>query len=704
MNLPFPVFITKVDGTFLEMNDAARSLFFPDGISDRWNLESIINFYKYKEDRDYVLSSLRKVLHLNTINNKREWETKKVLEFEINGRKQNLRLYGKPYGDENGNLQGCLSIAFPVPEIDKFHLFENEISNGVFELGWRLELIYSNQRFRELLKLDSKKESIYFSDLFPTMEDFESVMAELKKDPHKEIYKFNPIILKTRDNNQLLGNLVIQPQYSDKGDIIKARAIFRDLTNHEIVENAPIGIYLVMRINNEDVIVKANKQFLDIQEFDSEKDCIGFPVKKLHLNPESLLAFEEKLEAASKNQQMLENYEFKIKTFKGNIKTLRVNAKMIFDRRTNKKIGRIGIVFDVNNAIDEVRKELQQDFEDFFHSYYHHLLNIQGGLISVVNGHGASAVTEGNIDIDLSMKLMNENILKLSADWESLEKEIQQKGIEFDSSKVRGLISDIVKNREVESYQYEERANWVRLIVIDIRRFVQTLQKDQPIHRETLKLITNDFIEILRYARLISLAVIIKDIIPFLDDIDKFKIDVFSEKESRVSKVDVLKIINEVQTSLAEFAQERNVFIRTRYYSHNIFIDVDEREFYKAFYNILHNAIKYSRNETKVNRGYVNLVISEGFDHITIETDNLGVPIRRDELERKLIFNFRFRGASAIEDREGHGIGLWSVKKFIDKYGGSIAISSTNTGYNRIDDYSKWFKTTVTIKIKKSKL
>lgn len=437
----------------------------------------------------------------------------------------------------------------------------------------------------------------------------------------------------------------------------------------------------------------------------TEENCIGYPIKNLHLNSNDLTEFEDRLLQAHRKGKMLENYEFNIKTFSGNIKTLRVNAKLITDQNSEKILGRIGIVFDVNNAVDEIRRELKQDFEDFLHNYYHQLLNIKGSLISIVNAHATEVVVDGEINPKLAVKLMNSYLKRVELDWEILKKELLSRNSDVNIKEINEILTAINSNPKYNSDNIEsreERANWVRLNLIDFRQKINKIYKNKYVNKEIIKPVLNDIVEVLRYARLVSLSIIINGIQPFLDEIDKFKTDVFYDATTKISEFNPIKKMNEAISSLSEYAQNKNVNIRLITSYSNLKFYGDERECYRAFYNLVHNAIKYSRYlDIKQKSSYVRIEFSEDQECIYIEIENLGVPIRKNELEKQLIYKFRFRGASAIEDREGSGIGLWSVKKYFDKIGGEINIESKPIGYNKEEDYTKFFKTTVYLKIKK---
>ena len=87
-----------------------------------------------------------------------------------------------------------------------------------------------------------------------------------------------------------------------------------------------------------------------------------------------------------------------------------------------------------------------------------------------------------------------------------------------------------------------------------------------------------------------------------------------------------------------------------------------------AIFNLLNNAFKYSPATTNV---HLNLFYKEGKIRVEIIDSGIGIP----EKEQSKLFNTFFR-ASNTNGIQGTGLGLYIVKTFTEKNGGSVSLES----------------------------
>ena len=100
----------------------------------------------------------------------------------------------------------------------------------------------------------------------------------------------------------------------------------------------------------------------------------------------------------------------------------------------------------------------------------------------------------------------------------------------------------------------------------------------------------------------------------------------------------------------------------------DLIIEFDEKILELVLTNLIHNAVKYSNENSTVD------IILENNDHelkITIKDEGIGIP----EKEQKFIFNRYFRAENALTN-QGTGIGLNIVKSHLENLGGTISFSS----------------------------
>lgn len=92
-----------------------------------------------------------------------------------------------------------------------------------------------------------------------------------------------------------------------------------------------------------------------------------------------------------------------------------------------------------------------------------------------------------------------------------------------------------------------------------------------------------------------------------------------------------------------------------------------ERRLYEVFMNIIHNAIKYSRPNTRVS--VVIEPCGRGVFSIKISDSGIGIP----KGEQDKVFGKFFRASNALQWKtEGSGLGLSVVKAFVEEMSGSI--------------------------------
>ncbi len=696
-SLPFLVYITDAEtGTFLKYNNSAADFFLLKRGQE--NNITVVTFYRNPLDRNYIMNILKEALisEYNVENNPENWLSNGHLELKIQSKNKSLRFFAKPYANSNGNLLGALALAFPIPEIERFNKLEDTMPIGIFETGVGGRLIYSNKRFEEMLGTYDGEALHYAKDFFDSEADYEEILKVLQT---KELYESGPVVLRKTNGNRMLANLSALAQYTPKHHkLLKVRGIVRDLTLYEIMNKAPIGIYFVTEINGVDVIAKANEEFARIHEFKDNKDCIGYDIKNFFTSEQLFEDFLEKLNIASNNGEMLKNYEMETITQKGNRRLLRANViNYKSNRHPDRILGRIGIVLDITNDVNKHLSDWKKDYAGFLHSYANMLISMRDTLNSVISAHGTDIIVNRRVDMKAANFMMTASITRIQKEWPRLLAELTRYS-SFSPKKIENWLHEL--NRK-EDAGFKEKANWVRQTLWFIRSDLNTQLKDHKYHKEAIKPFQQDIADALRYARLISLGLIVDDIPDILADIDNFKAILMEDSNNPLEKteVNIVGIVNNSIKSLVEFAQSRNAIIK-KHYDEKIFFSIigNNRALESAIYNILHNAIKYSRTDVEFGKLTVDVFVTKSQHTIEITVINLGVPIRKKEIENRLIFKFGTRGAdSMLDGRKGSGIGLWHANTIIEEHGGYIHIQSSPGKYDHEEDYRKWFKTTVKI-------
>ncbi len=100
----------------------------------------------------------------------------------------------------------------------------------------------------------------------------------------------------------------------------------------------------------------------------------------------------------------------------------------------------------------------------------------------------------------------------------------------------------------------------------------------------------------------------------------------------------------------------------------DLIIEFDEKILELALTNLIHNAVKYSSENSTV-----DIIVTKEDKHlqITIKDEGIGIP----EKEQKFIFDRYFRAENALTN-QGTGIGLNIVKSHLENLGGTVSFSS----------------------------
>lgn len=101
----------------------------------------------------------------------------------------------------------------------------------------------------------------------------------------------------------------------------------------------------------------------------------------------------------------------------------------------------------------------------------------------------------------------------------------------------------------------------------------------------------------------------------------------------------------------------------------HLYIEADAVKFESIVTNLLSNACKYSDDGATVSCG---IGVTDGNVEITVSDDGVGIA----DIDQSLVFQRMFRAPSAQKLREGTGLGLYLIKKYLELMKGNIALYS----------------------------
>lgn len=116
-------------------------------------------------------------------------------------------------------------------------------------------------------------------------------------------------------------------------------------------------------------------------------------------------------------------------------------------------------------------------------------------------------------------------------------------------------------------------------------------------------------------------------------------------------------------------------------------IEMSKVHIKQLFFNLIHNAVKYSHTDTRRSGRPITIVCELCKFRYCIEISNYGVGILPDEISQGLIYDDGYRGILVRDSsRTGSGIGLNTVNRIVKMHDGSIEVESRLMGNNQMLD------------------
>jgi signal transduction histidine kinase len=165
------------------------------------------------------------------------------------------------------------------------------------------------------------------------------------------------------------------------------------------------------------------------------------------------------------------------------------------------------------------------------------------------------------------------------------------------------------------------------------------------------------------------LLVLVRDLLS-ISRIDQGKV------KNTPSLVNVPELITTITKSMSVLAKKNNITINLDLKKSEIpEVLIDPLRLQEVIENLITNAVIYSAENEKVD---VNLDKKNG--HLVIRVKDTGIGISAED--KKKLFTKFFRSEKAVmKNTEGSGLGLYVVKSYVDGWGGSITVeSSENKG------------------------
>jgi two-component system phosphate regulon sensor histidine kinase PhoR len=143
-----------------------------------------------------------------------------------------------------------------------------------------------------------------------------------------------------------------------------------------------------------------------------------------------------------------------------------------------------------------------------------------------------------------------------------------------------------------------------------------------------------------------------------------------NEFSLNIEQMEINEFVQDVCDNQMFRIEEHNGKLSFKPFEFNLFIEADRDHFANVIYNLLDNAIKYTKNEPEI-----SVQIKNADKYAIIEVKDNGIGMNKETV--KHVFEKFYRATTGnVHDVKGFGLGLSYTKAVIDKLNGEISVKS----------------------------
>lgn len=139
----------------------------------------------------------------------------------------------------------------------------------------------------------------------------------------------------------------------------------------------------------------------------------------------------------------------------------------------------------------------------------------------------------------------------------------------------------------------------------------------------------------------------------------------------QISPIDVCKHLKFITSSFESFLTLQKLEFSCKIPNHPIELYLDSDKFEKIITNLISNASKYTHAN-----GLISISLTETQDSVSIQVSDTGIGISSDKLT-SIFERHQTKGTTSSEYKQGLGVGLSIIKKYVALHGGKITVEST---------------------------
>ncbi len=151
------------------------------------------------------------------------------------------------------------------------------------------------------------------------------------------------------------------------------------------------------------------------------------------------------------------------------------------------------------------------------------------------------------------------------------------------------------------------------------------------------------------------------------------QVSVFGESKMRLktTSINMNEVVQQVVDKMELQLKQNQVALRMRLSESNQVIEADEVHMTNVIFNLLDNALKYSKDDPRI-----DIITKAGKRGFSVWIKDNGIGMSKDQ--KKRIFEKFYRVPTGnVHNVKGFGLGLSYVKKVVEEHGGKIWVEST---------------------------
>ena len=135
-------------------------------------------------------------------------------------------------------------------------------------------------------------------------------------------------------------------------------------------------------------------------------------------------------------------------------------------------------------------------------------------------------------------------------------------------------------------------------------------------------------------------------------------------------EVDLVDVIQSITAAVGPLASKNGIEIRKSIASDTPIIYSDSEALRKVFMNIVGNALKFSREDSRV---FIEVAPEGDVVRVSVRDEGIGIPADQQE---RIFERFEQAGDGKSGRSAGSGLGLFLAKSLVERLGGSIMLES----------------------------